>query len=172
MKKIWEAGLRQAPGDFLSTCVDGNNRKSRLRGPASGVGANRDGRGPPGLAFPSQPILRGGWTLPAKVGAAGKHLLSTCCMPGPTLGPEERNEQGTVLSLQKSDLRTHCFIPPHAQFSRHLSSAILDRNKTCPYPQALSLFTHSFRTERAPTVSKTLCWELNTAGPLRMGSFP
>ena len=29
MKKIWEAGLRQASGDFLSTCVDGNNRKSR-----------------------------------------------------------------------------------------------------------------------------------------------
>ena len=51
MKKIWEAGLRQASGDFLSTCEDGNNRKSQPRGLAGRVGANRDGRGP--LGWPS-----------------------------------------------------------------------------------------------------------------------
>lgn len=36
MKKIWEAALRQASGDFLSTCEERNNRK-----PAARPGAGR-----------------------------------------------------------------------------------------------------------------------------------
>lgn len=46
MKKIWEAGLRQASGDFLSTCVDGNNRKSRLRARRAGWGPIETGEAP------------------------------------------------------------------------------------------------------------------------------
>ena len=68
MKKIWEAGLRQASGDFLSTCEDGNNRKSWPRGP---VGANRDGRGPPGLAFPLSPFSGTDGHCPQRLGQQG-----------------------------------------------------------------------------------------------------
>lgn len=71
MKKIWEAGLRQASGDFLSTCVDGNNRKSRLRGPAGGVGADRDGRGPLGWPSPLSPFSGADGHSPPRLGQQG-----------------------------------------------------------------------------------------------------
>lgn len=88
-----EAALRQAFGEFLSTWADWNNRKVCGGAWQAEKGADQDRRGPPSqpsFLNPSQ-----GRTLLQRSGQPRKHLVSTCCMPGPVLRPEERNEQDT-----------------------------------------------------------------------------
>ena len=166
MKEIWEAALWQAFGDFLFTCADGNNR-------SPGRGARRAGCGPiemgevPQVGLPLSVHSQGRTDTPTKVGAARKNLLSTCCMPDPVLGLEERNEQDTGPMLQKSHLRTHSLIHPSVQFNRHLLSTYCvpspilgsgETNKTCPYPQEVSLFIHSLTYSLNSTLNEHLLY--------------
>ena len=92
----------------------------------AGQGANQDRQGPPSQPSPLNPQ---GQTPLQMSGQHREHvLISTCCLPGPVLGPEERHEQDTgptraqsfVYSLIRSFI--HSFIHSCIQFSMQLLS--------------------------------------------------